>query len=423
LIVFASSASVHAQSLESMRNDYRQAVETRRATIEKMETIETRYNELAARLDRLKSKGTDEISNRLEVKTLMRQSQTLTDRLETFDHRIDRLDEKLERLRGQLVSRLDEVVAETEAKLVDASARKRRALVGRLNELRKLQSTYESPLPDAPDPSDVTETLKMARELQGHRPDRMVAAAAELKDTEDQVRKRLKAIEDKLRELEQAKTLARRAETFQSEESFFDEASRPHVVARHESGDSASNRDSSSGDDTPNDSGGGAADSSDDRTASPGGTGGGTTGSGGPTLDKGGEQSSGSGNRAQRPPAVGQDGAQERPAADDPNVGGPSATERFAPAREASPEASGGSNVDNSTGGGGESSGTSMIFESEADLSTAVESEDDDDDSTLEARIEKLEAEREHLEQQAERLEKKADDLESRAEALDTFEK
>ncbi len=402
--------------LESLRDAYRRIVDKREATIEEMESIETTYNELADDLDRLKSSGEP---NRNKVKRHLRRSQTLTDRLETLDQRIDKIDQNIETLREQLVSRIDEAISTNESRLADVSLDQRQTLVDRLNELRKLQSTYESPLPEAPDPREITETLRMARELDGKHPDRMEAAAAELKDTESQVRKRLKAVESKLEELEKTKTLARRSEMFQSEESFFDEANRPHVVGRHETSDSSSNSNDTSG-------GGGEAspgDSSGDDTSS------------GPTLDApeqsnessagGGGEPSGTGSGGREAPSRGvSPDQQDSPGGGRVEVGdensAPVDRAEAAPRADGSPE----SGNDNPTFSGDASEGSeaSVVFEREADLSTAVDSEDDEDDSTLDTRIDKLEEERERLEEQAEKLEDKAKTLQRRARELDEFD-
>jgi chromosome segregation ATPase len=226
---------VGGDEINDLREQYETLSQQRAQTLDRMESLRADYQGLVERIDRLKASGTGELSNRRSVQQLLSQSQEIARRLERLQARVREFDARLKSMRADLVSTIDASVATIEEKLRAADADARDKWVDQLNELRKLRRQYRIPLPEAPNLDEIQATLRMAKQVESGRPDQMQAAADELEDTEDQVRSRLQAVEEKLAQLEQARTLARRAESFRSEEQFFDEASRPRSVGHHES--------------------------------------------------------------------------------------------------------------------------------------------------------------------------------------------
>jgi chromosome segregation ATPase len=240
---------VGGDDINELREQYETVSQTRAETVDRMESLRTEYQRLVERIDRLKASGTGELSSRRSVQQLLSQSQEIARRLEKLQAQVRTYDRRLKSMRAELVSNIDASVATIEEKLRAADAEARDKWVGQLNELRELRRQYRIPLPEAPNLDEIQATLRMARQVEAGRPDQMQAAADELEDTEDQIRSRLKAVEQKLAQLERARTLARRAESFRSEEQFFDEASRPRSVGHHES--SGSSEGGNSGDENP----------------------------------------------------------------------------------------------------------------------------------------------------------------------------
>lgn len=379
LVLPGMSGLVGGGELETLQETYERKREQRRQLVDEMHRLEDEYGRVVERIDQLKAKGTDQIPNRLSVEDLMRRSGKIADRLEQRQNELTELDARIRQLREAIRKRVDQRIDRLEDKLPDADDDERRELVDRLNELRSLAGRYEAELPEAPDPSEIQEKLSMASQVSPGRPDQMAAAADALQDTEDELERRLEAIDEKLASLTEARMLARRDRTFGSEERFFDDESRPQGVRRRE----GSSTDEASG------AGGDESNSTGDEAEA-----------GAPTdgTDPGESEPS-------SPPAAGAptDGDRESGAGfRDPTK---SPDDRSEPASAAPAE---------STSGGSSQNGGEFVIESRADPSTSVDSTFESE-KALESRIENLKKEREELEEQAEKLREKAQRLRERA--------
>ncbi|MFW6053533.1 MAG: hypothetical protein ACOC9J_01855, partial [Persicimonas sp.] len=229
---------LQGEQFEQVQNAYEQTLDERQKLVDELREREAEYRVLLEQVDLLKG-GPNTVQNRMELERLLRQSRQLAGQMEPLQKKIQATDRRLANQRGQLVETLDAAMSELEEHLAQSSASERRALVAQLNELRSARQKYTSPLPSAPSDGQVDEALAVLGELDGASADDLLAVADELEDTEDQVRQRLQAIDERIVQLRSAKQLARRARAFSSEDSFFDETSRSRFIARNNAGDDA----------------------------------------------------------------------------------------------------------------------------------------------------------------------------------------
>ncbi|MFB6264637.1 MAG: hypothetical protein ABEL76_13585 [Bradymonadaceae bacterium] len=303
----------------------------------------------------------------------MRKSRRLSDRLETRQQTLDALDRRLERFRTALDGHLQERIATLEQKLARADSERRRQLVETLNKLREQQRRYRTTLPEAPAHREISQALKLAERAKGGPPGHRRAAADELLDTREQIRRRLEAVQKRLEELKRRKQLTRRTRAFRGEEAFFDEAARASdVQASSNASQGRQGTDSPDGDGTDSAPrrGAGAAPKRDD------------------------DPSPGRGRQGfKRPPP-----SYESPAAPDEGAAGGGRPESGPSSRSAG--------------------GRSSPFAGEEDAVLLERQSGDspglpDSDEAIDEKIEKLENEREELRKQVEQLEDKADSLQS----------
>jgi hypothetical protein len=233
MIVSGGQGLLQGKSIEQVRESYEQTLQKRSSIMEEMSTLESDYRVLLQEIDRLKQQP-DTLQNRAALRDLLRESRRISDELRGLQKELRSREERLSQQRARLVRALDAEIRALESQLAGAATADRADIVATLNDLRSKRDRYTRPLPNAPSDRAVSETLEMAAELEGASPEDLLAAADELKDTEDQVRKRLAAVEERLEELRDAKMLARRARTFEAEEQFFDETDRSQFVGQYE---------------------------------------------------------------------------------------------------------------------------------------------------------------------------------------------
>lgn len=227
--------------------------------LEQLGQLEDRYRGLVSRIERLKSDGAmGTLGGRIELQNLLTQSKAVADELDALQAKIRVVDNRMAGQRSVVVGGLDERVAGLERALASASPASRRAIVAELNALRRQRASYTTPLPEAPQAGDLHSAIRLAEEAS--HPEELLAAADELQDTEDQLRRRLAAIEAKLDDLRDAQALARRARSFSREEKFFEETDRDRVIARYDKVTVTSTPKTSSPDETGGNNSAGAAD-------------------------------------------------------------------------------------------------------------------------------------------------------------------
>ncbi len=218
-------------ALQAIEARYETDLAKRAALIETMTGLESQHSNVIARITKLKHSA-NTLTNRLALEDLLRQSKRLSEELAENDSRLRVLDQQIGTQRSGIVTGLEEQMRGLESTLAKATTTERAKTVKNLNALRKLRSSFEAPLPAAPTIRDLNAALSLADRVSD--PDELLAAADELLDSEDQVRRRLSAIDQRLNELKESKRLTRRASSFSREERFFEETDRDRVIARYE---------------------------------------------------------------------------------------------------------------------------------------------------------------------------------------------
>jgi predicted nucleic acid-binding Zn-ribbon protein len=373
MIVSTGQGLLQGQGIEEVRESYEETLEERTSLMQKMSDLESDYRAILQDIDRLKQQP-DTLQNRVALRDLLRESRTLADQLRDLQKELRSKEDRLKQQRARLVRALDSEIRTLESQLAGATSYERGQIVAELNDLRSQRDRYTRPLPNAPSDRAVTETLEMASELEGASPEDLLAAADELKDTEDQVRKRLEAVETRLDELRDAKMLARRASNFEAEEQFFDETDRSQFVGQY-----------------------------DGTTQSAGG--------GGNGLFAGGDGQDTAGAPESPDGAAGE----ERNQNDDFNTGSDPGTVADGAGGQDQPPA------DQDSGGGAEGGDDVFDQQDSLRLDSGVDPETMSgsgfqSDFEIDSRIDRLESEQERLEKQAETLESKAEQLRRRAE-------
>lgn len=216
------------------QGEYSRAMDERERLMGELSKIEGQYQKFVADIEKLKRSGQDGLKNRRDLEGLLRQSRQVADELESLQGRIRQVDGRLETQRRRMLGAIDERIRELERSIASVPASERGEIVRQLNTLRVERQKYAAPMPPLPDHRRVLEALEMASALDSSHPAELLAAADELEDTEDQVRRRLAAIEARLGELQQARRLSRRAQSFSREESFFEEGDRSRLIARYD---------------------------------------------------------------------------------------------------------------------------------------------------------------------------------------------
>ncbi len=218
-------------ALQAIEARYETDLAKRVTLIETMTVLESQHQNVIARITKLKQ-GANTLTTRLALEDLLRQSKKLSEELAENDSRLRVLDKQIGTQRSGIVTGLEEQMRGLEATLAKATTAERAKTVKNLNALRKLRSSFEAPLPAAPTIRDLNAALSLAERVSD--PDELLAAADELLDSEDQVRRRMSAIDQRLNELKESKRLTRRASSFSREERFFEETDRDRVIARYE---------------------------------------------------------------------------------------------------------------------------------------------------------------------------------------------
>lgn len=218
-------------ALQAIEARYETDLAKRATLIETMTGLESQHQNVIGRITKLKQSA-NTLTTRLALEDLLRQSKKLSEELAENDSRLRVLDKQIGSQRSGIVTGLEEQMRGLEATLAKATTAERAKTVKNLNALRKLRSSFEAPLPAAPTIRDLNAALSLADRVSD--PDELLAAADELLDSEDQVRRRLTAIDQRLNELKETKRLTRRASSFSREERFFEETDRDRVIARYE---------------------------------------------------------------------------------------------------------------------------------------------------------------------------------------------
>ncbi|MBA2660968.1 MAG: hypothetical protein H0U74_01630 [Bradymonadaceae bacterium] len=233
-LIFPGLSGLLGAELADNRSQYMATMSERGDLVGELRSLEQRYQKFVTDIEKLKRSGQDGLKTRRDLENLLRQSRQISDELDELQQRIRKVDGRLDGQRTRLVGELDSELRRLERSLAKATPQERSQAVAQLNALRAERQQYTAPMPALPDHGRLRQALAMADEFGQAHPAEMLAAADELEDSEDQVRRRLAAVEVRIGELQAARRLSRRAQSFRREESFFEEGDRSRLIARYQ---------------------------------------------------------------------------------------------------------------------------------------------------------------------------------------------
>lgn len=220
------------EAVEVVQKRFEDGLAERTTIVDEMRGLETRHKRIVGQITNLKKQNNSGLTVRLALENQLREAQQISEELAQLQERIRVMDNRLGASRTQLINTIEGHIQGLESQLRAAPASERRALVVKLNTLKAERARFAEPLPAAPSVEDLDATLMLAARADS--PEDLIAAADELLDTEDKLRRRLVAVETRLDELKASKRLVRRAQGFSREERFFEETDRDRVIARYE---------------------------------------------------------------------------------------------------------------------------------------------------------------------------------------------
>ena len=368
------------EPVEVVQQRYKDGLDERLDVVNSMKKLEAEHRRIVARIVALKQQGAG-LTVRLALDELLRDAQRISDQLAAKQDQVRVIDNRLGAHRTQLISAIENSIQNLEIQLRSAPARDRGAIVRELNQLRTQRASYMVSLPEVPSLEDLRAALTLATKADS--PDELHAVADELQDSEDQLRRRLAAIEARIDDLKKSKRLVRRAQGFSREERFFEETDRERTIARYE-------RTTTSG-------------QSSDSPATP-------------------QSGSESPNQAGSPEPT--ESQNNDPGAFD-DVANESLSPSFGsetdPDRGSTPPLSDASDFPSAAPDNGNDvfeSTESILIQTAEDPSRAVDLDGQAANSTLDGQIRTLESEKKRLEKQAEMLKSRANDLRKRASDL-----
>lgn len=368
------------EPVEVVQQRYKDGLDERIDVVNSMRKLEAEHRRIVARIVALKEQGGG-LTVRLALDELLRDAQRISDQLSSKQDQVRVIDNRLGAHRTQLISAIENSIQNLEIQLRSAPARDRGAIVRELNQLRTQRASYMVSLPEVPSLEDLRAALTLATKADS--PDELHAVADELQDSEDQLRRRLAAIEARIDDLKKSKRLVRRAQGFSREERFFEETDRERTIARYErtttSGQSSdSPATPQSGSESPNQAG--SPEPTESQNNDPG------------AFDDVANES--------LSPSFGSEA--------DPDRGSTPPLSDASDFPSAAPD--NGNDVFEST--------ESILIQTAEDPSRAVDLDGQAANSTLDGQIRTLESEKKRLEKQAEMLKSRANDLRKRASDL-----
>ncbi len=225
-------ALMQNQNIDAVRNEYETAYGQRSKLAGELSGLESEYLNIVRRVDSAK-KNINSIAGRLELEGLLRRSKEISAKLRNIQIKLSTLNSRIESKRTFVVRHIKNEMKKLERSLAVVPREERRNVVNKLNQLRKEKVQYSAPLPSVQSSYQESLALRDADSLSDN-PDDLLAVADELQDSEDQLSKRLAAIDNQISELKRTQKLMRRSERFSSEDQFFEESDRARVIAKYD---------------------------------------------------------------------------------------------------------------------------------------------------------------------------------------------
>jgi hypothetical protein len=210
-----------ASGLEALRAEAQATRAQTRELRERQQGLRAELNTLAGRIEALKAEQQGRLVAGSELETALRRSQELSGQLTGLAQSLAGAESEAERRNLALHTALSDELARVRASWDATSDREARArLIARMRELRDERDAVRAALPASQVPA-----LDRAH-ASSDDPEDLLEQADALRDSEDKVRQRLKALQSRLTEVREERELERRMSDFLGEDSIFDEQDR-----------------------------------------------------------------------------------------------------------------------------------------------------------------------------------------------------
>ena len=210
-----------ASGLEALRAEAQARRAQTRELRERQQGLRAELNTLAGRIEALKAEQQGRLVAGSELETALRRSQELSGQLTGLAQSLAGAESEAERRNLALHTALSDELARVRASWDATSDREARArLISRMRELRDERDAVRAALPASQVPA-----LDRAH-ASSDDPEDLLEQADALRDSEDKVRQRLKALQARLTEVREERELDRRMSDFLGEDSVFDEHDR-----------------------------------------------------------------------------------------------------------------------------------------------------------------------------------------------------
>jgi chromosome segregation ATPase len=213
-----ASPALAASGLDAARGDASAARAKVVGIRERQSSLRQQMNQLAARIEALKTQQHGALLPGGELETSLRRSQELSGLLSDAARELSSAEADAQKTNLTLLATVSKSLDEAKARWEHASRDERRELVARMRALRIEREQVRAQLPAAAVPplsGSVSDD-----------PAEMLEQADAMRDAEDKVRQRMKLLETRIHELKDERDLDRRMSDFLGEESIFDEQDR-----------------------------------------------------------------------------------------------------------------------------------------------------------------------------------------------------
>lgn len=211
-----------ASGLEAVRGKAQAARAEVRSLRGQQQALREELNGLAARIEALKAERQGRLTAGTDLETALRRSQELSGSLTGLAQSVAAAEGESERAHLALHTALSEELARLRAAWDGTTDRGLRAkLLESMRTVRAERDAVRAALPASRVPA-----LDRATASGGDDPEDLLEQADTLRDTEDKVRERLKALRGRITEVREERDLDRRMNDFLGEESMFDEQDR-----------------------------------------------------------------------------------------------------------------------------------------------------------------------------------------------------
>ena len=229
LAFLALSGAADALPAAEVRAQVQRARDGAQALRHQQGRLRGELSEVAGRIQELKAQKRGQLIPGGELSSLLRRSQELSGALTEVESGLARAEGEVAQQSSALVDALDEELEAARAAFDRAGRDERRALLERMRTLRRERDQARSQLPAG--------QLPKVKDAPSDDPTDLLEQADALRDTQDKVAARLKALERRLSQLKRERDMDRRMGEFLGEEQVFDERDRrlatsPSTTAR-----------------------------------------------------------------------------------------------------------------------------------------------------------------------------------------------